>query len=128
MSKYTIRLNYNRATGQADRLDTIADQIRNMAQKEYEDTLNGIANAWKGENANEYLRKARTLRDSIEATADDLGDIADEIRRKAYRIYQAEMAALEIATTRSYSGGSGEGGGFSTGGGNGGGGGGGGFR
>lgn len=120
-TKYTIRLNYSRAKGQADRLDEIASQIESMADNEYEDTLNGIAGAWKGDNSNEYLRKARELKNRINDTAGHLHSIAEEIRRKAYRIYQAEMRALEIANQRSYSSGSGTGGGFTSGGGGGGG-------
>ncbi len=101
MSKYTIRLNYRKATQQADRLDEIASRINNMANNEFEDTLNGIAAAWKGENSKEYLRKARNLKGSINNSASNLKSIADEIRRKAYRVYLAELDAMKIARERS---------------------------
>lgn len=112
-NRNTIRLNFNRAKQQADRLEEIGNEIRRMANKDYEDTLNGISAAWKGENANAYLSKARNLQNNIIGTGDDLIAVANEIRRKAQRVYNAEMEALRIAEQRNFSGpfGGGSGGG-----------------
>ena len=106
MSKKTIKLNYEKAIRQAERLETMGNEMSSMANDEYENTLNGIAAAWNGDNSAAYLEKARQLKDKIITTAKNLQLIADEIRRKAKRIFDAEMAALELAESRTYAGGS----------------------
>ncbi len=110
-NRNTIRLNFNRAKQQADRLEEIGNEIKRMASRDYEDTLNGISTAWKGENANAYLAKARVLQGNINSTGNDLIAVANEIRRKAQRVYNAEMEALRIAEQREFSGPFGGGGG-----------------
>lgn len=101
-NRNTIKLNFNRAKQQADRLEEIGNEIKRMANRDYEDTLNGISVAWKGENANAYLSKARVLQNNIAGTGDDLIAVANEIRRKAQRVYNAEMEALKIAEQREF--------------------------
>ncbi|MBR3307991.1 MAG: hypothetical protein IKI75_12160 [Lachnospiraceae bacterium] len=100
MGDQAIRLNYQKAMGQADKLTTIGQDIKNMADRDYEETIDGISTAWKGENADSYLSKAKELQGRMNATGQNLIDIADEIRRKARAIYDAEMEALRIAEER----------------------------
>ncbi|MBR3525129.1 MAG: hypothetical protein IKO11_04715 [Lachnospiraceae bacterium] len=105
MGKREIKLNYDKAIRQAERLETIGKEVDTMAQNDYDNTLNGIAGAWSGENAAAYLERAGQLKEKMITTAKNILLVADEIRRKAKRIFDAEMAALEIAESRTYAGG-----------------------
>ena len=100
MSEQSIRLNYQRAIVQADKLTEIGRSIKYMADRDYEDAINGISSAWKGENANTYISKARALQGKIKATGQSLINTADEMRRKAQIIRDAELDALRIAQER----------------------------
>ena len=68
MGRQELKLNFQMAKDQANRLDEIGREIQKVAQNEYEETLNGIRSAWKGENADAYLAKAGELKAKIEQT------------------------------------------------------------
>ncbi len=114
MSRREIKLNYEKAIRQAERLETIGREVNNMANNDYENTLNGIAASWTGENSAAYLNKAKQLKEKMITTGKNLLLVAEEIRRKARRIFDAEMAALELAESRTYAGGGSGGGGGSS--------------
>ena len=116
MSSDSIRINFSQAKAQADNISELADNMRTLAEREFNDTIQQIASAWQGESAWAYLAKAEQVRSSILSTAKALADVANEIRVEAKRIYDAEMRALEIAQQR-FSMGGGNGGGGRSGGG-----------
>ncbi len=102
LTEATIRMNYQKAMQQAQRLEEIANDMQSLSSNDFGGTLQDIAASWKGENASEYLRKGGMLQGDMEETSRTLSDIAIEIRRKAKAIRDAEMAALQIATKRNY--------------------------
>ena len=97
MTEYQININFKEAMRKADRLEEIADNIKNMADSDLEREMNAIRANWKGENAENYLRKTDTVRGKMRKTADNLKKIARTIRTIATNTYNAEMRALEIA-------------------------------
>lgn len=99
-SRSEIRFNFRQALNQADKLDAVADRLGNISKNSMEQSMQGLAAAWKGENAAAFLKKEDILKRDIKETAANIRDIADDIRRIAKRVYDAEMEALRIASER----------------------------
>ena len=93
-------MNYREAIQQARDLDTLADKVRSTANDKVEQSMQVLSSGWKGNNATEFLRKYGQLKQQILDSAKELNAIADDIRRTAKIVYDAEMAALRIAQTR----------------------------
>ena len=96
-----IKMNYREAMQQARDLDTLAGKIRTTANQKVEQSMQLLSSGWKGNTASDFLRKYSELKRQILASADELNSIADDIRRTAQIVYNAEMEALRIAQTRS---------------------------
>lgn len=120
-SSTQIRFDFQNARQQADRLDELANNLEQQVVRQMSDAGQQLRTAWTGESANRFSAKQGELQEKIRKTIRTLREIADEIRRIAKRVYDAEMEALRIVSQ-------GNGGNFSGGGGFGGGDGGGGFR
>lgn len=101
-SRHEIEMDFRAAMNQADKIDGIANRLKNLSNNDYRNTIQNISNAWKGDNADVYVKKSSTLIDKMNGTASKLADAADTIRRIAKNIYDAEMAAWEIAHRREY--------------------------
>ncbi len=97
----SVALNYNKAQTQAKNLDSIASQIRTNALK-LEGCKKNIASAWKGENANAYLRKIEVVVDNLEKIERNINRIALTVRTNSKRTYDAEVAAINTANKRTY--------------------------
>ncbi|MBQ6787683.1 MAG: hypothetical protein IJO85_08175 [Lachnospiraceae bacterium] len=101
-TRQSIEFDFREACSQADKLDSIADNLGNLAKDKLGDSMQTLSQNWKGENANAYLSKGNNLQNSISSSASELHGIASDIRTIAQNIYNAEMAALEIAEQRTY--------------------------
>ncbi len=99
-SRSEIRFNFKQALAQADRLDDVADKLDRLSKDTMENSMQTLASAWSGDNATAFLRKEDILKGDIKSTASSVHDIADDIRRIARRVYEAEMEALRIAKSR----------------------------
>lgn len=95
-----IRVDFQNAMNQARRLDSLADDIDQRVSSKLEDTAQSVHSAWRGDSANRYISKTQELRQQVRQTARSLRDIANDIRKIARRVYEAEMRALEIARRR----------------------------
>lgn len=98
----SIYFDFQKALGEAGRIEDMADRLKRLSEKDFEGTLQSLSVNWKGENASAYLVKGERLQDKINGTGNDLRAVAADIRRIAKQIYDAEMAALEIARRREY--------------------------
>ncbi len=99
-SSSEIRFDFQNAMEQARRLDALADSLERRVAGKLDETAQSVHAAWKGSSANRYISKTQELRAQVRQSARTLRDIADDIRRIARRIYEAEMRALEIARRR----------------------------
>ncbi len=95
-----IRWDFTKARADAAEIDHIAETLRGLSATQMENSMNRLAGAWTGDNAKLFLRKEEQLKTDIRETARSLNDIADDIRRIARRVYEAEMRAYEIACRR----------------------------
>lgn len=95
-----IEMNFAQAKAQARKLDEIAADMKKLSKHSMADSIHELSGSWKGESATAYFAKSELLRGNIENTAQQISEIADNIRATAQRIYEAEMAALQIIQTR----------------------------
>lgn len=99
-SKSRIRMNFEKARNDAARIDQVASSLRALSRNQLNASINNLSAAWTGANSRIFLRKEGQLKGDIEQTARALNEIADDIRRIAKRVHDAEMRAYEIATRR----------------------------
>lgn len=102
MTRSNIEMNFASACSQAKRIEEIADEMNALASQNLVVTMQEISACWKGESAAAYLSKVESVKDDILSTKSLLKTIAQMIRTEAKRVYDAEMAALRIAETRTY--------------------------
>jgi uncharacterized protein YukE len=101
-TKLSIEFDFNKAMKDADKVENIANELKRLATQKFDDTMQNLAVNWKGDNASRYLKKGEILGENMVKTANDLYNIAAEIRTVARRVYKTELAALEIAQKREY--------------------------
>ncbi len=101
-TRQSIEFDFKKALAQADRIDGVADKLSNLSGRQFGATMQNLSANWKGENASGYLNKGVRLQNKMNGTVNELRNIAEDIRRIARALYDAEMAALEIALRRQY--------------------------
>jgi len=101
-TRQSIEFDFKKALAQADRIDGVADKLSNLSGRQFGATMQNLSANWKGENASSYLNKGVRLQNKMDGTVNELRNIAEDIRRIARTLYDAEMAALEIALRRQY--------------------------
>ncbi len=101
-TRQSIEFDFKKALAQADRIDGVADKLSNLSSRQFGATMQNLSANWKGENASGYLNKGVRLQNKMDSTVNELRNIAEDIRRIARTLYDAEMAALEIALRRQY--------------------------
>lgn len=99
-TKHSIRMDFNKANRQRDKLRETARDIERYAGEEMENCLSRISQSWQGDNANAYIAKGRAVAANLRAIARDLRKTADTIDMIAANTYQAEKRALELAEQR----------------------------
>lgn len=97
-----IRMDYKNAIRQAESLEEIAKELRNTANRDFQDCISEISYNWTGDNSTAYVSKCNKLKSKIIKTSDQLDRTATTIRKIAKSIYDAEMNALQIAKIRKY--------------------------
>lgn len=101
-TKKRIELDFRQALSQADSIDAAAEQLSNLSGKEFRMNLDSLSANWKGDGASMYMTKGNKLQEQMDGTAKELHAAAAGIRTIARRIYNAEMNAWRIATSRTY--------------------------
>nr|WP_288827934.1 WXG100 family type VII secretion target [uncultured Clostridium sp.] len=99
-SRKTIEFDFRLAKQKANELDEIAENLQNLSNNKFNNTMQNLSASWKGESASLYLNKGQTLQKDMIKTSKNLRQVASTIRAVARRIYEAEMEALRIAEER----------------------------
>lgn len=98
MATYSsIRFDFTQAKAEASRLESIADEMKRLANSNMENSLDCLSTGWQGESATLYLKKGNNVKKDILAVANDLYAVANSIRTVARKIYNAEMEAKRLA-------------------------------
>lgn len=101
-TRESIEFDFRKALAQANKIEAIAERLGRLSGMEFGNTMQNLSSGWKGENASLYLTKGSRLQEKMNGTVKELYSVASSIREIAKRIYDAEMAALEIASRRTY--------------------------
>lgn len=97
-----IRMEYNKAMKQAEKLDQIAADLRRVADQRFTPSLAQVNRAWKSDASVKFIRKGNKLAQEILARAKELEKAAKTVRTIAKNTYNAEMRARQIARERTY--------------------------
>lgn len=89
-----IWMNYQRTIQQADALDRLAAQMKNISSQEIEACMQGLAAAWAGEYGELYCRKGNRLNAIILQRSQKLSEAAKILRNNAEKMYHAERSAI----------------------------------
>lgn len=101
---YSIKMDYNNAIKQAEKLEKLARDLKQIAQTQLQECLSNVDRSWKSTSSVKYINKGKKLREEILSRAKNLEKTAETIRTIAKNVYDAEMRSLEIAKRRTYSG------------------------
>jgi WXG100 family type VII secretion target len=96
-SRIQIQIDFNTACKQADKLEDVANGLKQLANQKLSSAIQDLSSGWTGDNAKAYFAKAENVRSEIIATANNLNAVATTLRSNARRIYNAEMEAVRIA-------------------------------
>ena len=97
-SKQKIYMDFRRAKEAAERLDGVAENLLRSADSEMQTVMDNLSAAWKCTASSAFRSKEEQMKTNIKQSATALRTLADKIRNDAYRIYQAEMRAYELAS------------------------------
>ena len=96
LTERKIKADLARAKDYASELEDEAGRLTKLANSSLEGVFDELRVAWKGENAEKYLRKGEALQVDIDSTAKTLKNIAATIRSNAQKTYVVEMENLRI--------------------------------
>ena len=96
-TEYEIRMDFNRAMAQVERLNGIANSLKALADEDLNASLTNIRSNWEGENAEAFLEKGQKAKQKVSTTASKITRVAATIKSIAERTMQAELAAIRIA-------------------------------
>ena len=91
-----IWINYQKTLQQAEKLEKLAVQMRELSTKEIGENLQEIDAAWNGESGEIYCQKGRRINSIIYQRSKKLSEAARVLRNNAAKLYRAEQAAINI--------------------------------
>lgn len=98
MATYSsISFDFTQAKAEANRLESIANDMKRLANFNMQSSLNYLSTGWQGESAKLYLNKGNNVKNDILAVANDLYAVANSVRTVAKKVYDAEMEAKRLA-------------------------------
>ncbi|WP_147369449.1 hypothetical protein [Lachnotalea sp. AF33-28] len=93
MTGEEIDREYQRAAMRAEELESLAAGLRRLSGEEYESALSDIRCAWRGESAQQYLRRANELSQEIMHCSAELLMSAQSLRAEAAAVRDAKKRA-----------------------------------
>lgn len=90
---YSIAMDFNRAKAQANKLESLANNIARQRSKANQEKQTIAAN-WKSDSANAYLRKIEVVESDMANAEKKLRQTANTIVTVATNTYRAERQAL----------------------------------
>lgn len=95
-----ISMTYSKAIQQAKTLSDCASDVEKL-EKKLDGIMSTLRSGWEGEAASSYMGKCGELERKLGASSRELQTLSQAIRDAAEAYYEAEMAALEAAESRS---------------------------
>ena len=95
-TKNEIEIDFTRAIEQAQELENLAENLSRVANNGVESALLTLKNNWRGDTGESIELAGRRTISEIYGTADDLMQIARNIRSTADIVYKAEKKAADL--------------------------------
>ena len=95
-TKQEIEMDFTRAMNQAQELEILAHDLSRIANNGVESALLVLKNSWRGDAGGSMEVAGKETVSEIYRTADDLLKVANNIRRTADIVYNAEIAATGL--------------------------------
>jgi len=95
-----LEFNYNRAIGQAKQIESVANDMLDVSNKQLQTSIDSITACWNGEASKQFLGHCATMQSDIRTQAKTLQDLAKRIRDVARIIKEAEDRAKELQRSR----------------------------
>jgi len=95
-SKRDIEMNFSRAVNQSQQLESISNDLIDIATQNISETFRILTNYWKGDNSQQFINRGENLSRELLEAADELNKIAKSINSTATIVYTAEKAAIQI--------------------------------
>ena len=96
-TKQEIEMDFTRAMNQAQELEILANDLSRIANNGLESALLVLKNSWRGDAGGSMELAGKATVSEIYRTADDLLKVANNIRRTADIVYNAEIAATGLS-------------------------------
>ncbi len=96
-TKQEIEMDFTRAMNQAQELEILAHDLSRIANNGVESALLVLKNSWRGDAGGSMEVAGKGTVSEIYRTADDLLKVANNIRRTADIVYNAELAATGLS-------------------------------
>ena len=90
-------MDFTRAMNQAQELEILANDLSRIANNGLESALLVLKNSWRGDAGGSMELAGKATVSEIYRTADDLLKVANNIRRTADIVYNAEIAATGLS-------------------------------
>jgi len=88
--------NYNQAISQAKQLEGVANEMLNVADRQFQTTIDSIRVSWEGEASKQFIGYCVTTQEEVKKQSRKLKELAKRIREIARIIEEAEQRAKEI--------------------------------
>ena len=90
----TLDFDYNQAIRQASQIDTIAGEMRTIANRRLTDAISSIDTSWDGDTSVIFLRHCTDTKTRILSKATELESLAQRVRDVARVVRETEERAL----------------------------------
>lgn len=101
-TEFQIKMDYNDAMAQAEKLEKIAKKMDTLMQKDFRNCMSRIRSEWNGDNSVRYTNKGNKVINNVEIISKELRKTAQTVRKIAQNTYYAEKKSLELAKKRTY--------------------------
>ena len=91
-----MNFNHRKAIRQARKVETIANEMMDVADRQLRSASNSIEASWKGEASRKFISHLYRTQTDIRTEARKLKDLARRIRSVAKIIEEAEQRAKEL--------------------------------
>jgi len=95
-----LSFNYNKAVNQANRIESIADDMLSIANNQLRQTIESIGVSWQGEASDHFLQNCDAALADIRAQANRLRELARRINEAAKSIRDAEVKTAAVKNIR----------------------------
>lgn len=95
-----IYMDFKRARQAAEELEKVAEHLHKISGAQLPYIMDQLSASWKCPEAETFQGKEERLRTLIIKSEASVRSAAAQIRRDAQRLYEAELRAFEIASTR----------------------------